>query len=211
MWMFFLFAGYVEEIYGRWEFLAFYLTAALVGGLAYLAESLLTGRWAYCVGASAAVTGVLILCACYYPRLTILLFFVIPTPVWVLATLLVVKDLLGLMGSEGQTAFSGHLGGAAFALVYFKSQIRILSIGERLRAWRKQRSRPRLRVYQPEQEEIPEPVAVGPKAGAEIDEQFEAKVDAVLAKVARSGQDSLTDVEKQILLKASELYKRRRT
>ena len=34
MWLLFLFGHYVEDIYGRWEFIAFYLTAALVGGLA---------------------------------------------------------------------------------------------------------------------------------------------------------------------------------
>jgi hypothetical protein len=40
---------------------------------------------------------------------------------------------------------------------------------------------------------------------------MEAKVDAVLEKVARFGKDSLTDGERQLLLRASEVYKRRRT
>ena len=44
-----------------------------------------------------------------------------------------------------------------------------------------------------------------------MDEQLEAKVDAVLEKVARSGQASLTEHEREILLRASELYKRRRS
>jgi hypothetical protein len=43
------------------------------------------------------------------------------------------------------------------------------------------------------------------------DEQLEAKLDAVLEKVARSGQASLSEPERQILLRASEIYKRRRT
>ena len=37
------------------------------------------------------------------------------------------------------------------------------------------------------------------------------KLDAVLEKVARSGQSSLTDTEKQILLRASEVFKKRRS
>ena len=45
----------------------------------------------------------------------------------------------------------------------------------------------------------------------EADEQLEAKLDAVLQKVAEKGQDSLTDGEKKILIQASEIYKRRRT
>jgi hypothetical protein len=51
-------------------------------------------------------------------------------------------------------------------------------------------------------------VASPPPVG---DEQLEAKLDAVLEKVARSGKDSLTDGERQILLRASEVYKRRRS
>ncbi len=45
----------------------------------------------------------------------------------------------------------------------------------------------------------------------DVDEHLEAKLDAVLEKVARYGQDSLTDSERQILFRASEVYKKRRT
>jgi hypothetical protein len=45
---------------------------------------------------------------------------------------------------------------------------------------------------------------------AELDEQLEAKMDAVLQKVQDNGIDSLTPTERQILLQASEAYKRRR-
>ncbi len=207
MWFLWLFGGYVEDLYGRWEFLVFYLTAAVVGGLAFVAEFAILGKAGVCVGASGAVTAVMVLCAFYHPRLTILLFFVLPVPIWALAIFQVIKDALGFLGGGNQaTAFSVHLGGAALAAGYFQSQFRILNLFDFVRAWKKRRARPRLRVYHPVEEE-PEPVAV---AGPHIDEQFEAKVDAVLEKVARSGKDSLTESEKQVLLKASELYKRRR-
>ena len=45
----------------------------------------------------------------------------------------------------------------------------------------------------------------------DLDEQLEAKLDAVLEKVARFGQASLTDTERQILFRASEVYRKRRT
>ena len=52
----------------------------------------------------------------------------------------------------------------------------------------------------------------GPAASSgDMDEQLEAKLDAVLEKVARFGQDSLTESERQILQRASDMYKRRRT
>ena len=84
--------------------------------------------------------------------------------------------------------------------------------------WQRQiqrpRARPRLRVYHEEASQAAPPVAVveAPAATShDVDEQLEAKLDAVLEKVARFGQESLTDVERQLLLRASELYRKRRT
>jgi hypothetical protein len=54
-------------------------------------------------------------------------------------------------------------------------------------------------------------VAVTAPPNSDLDEQLEAKLDAVLEKVARSGQESLTENERQLLLRASEVYKKKRT
>jgi rhomboid family protein len=209
MWMLWLFGGYVEDIYGRWEFLTFYLTSALAGGLVFCGEYALRGQPGFCLGASGAVTATMVLCAFYHPRLTILFMFVIPTPVWVLAILYVAIDAFAfLSGSREQVAVTVHLAGAAFAALYFQTKIRILGIGTWFRDWWKTRSRPHLRVYRPRLEEH-EPVPV--PSGPDVDEQLEAKVDAVLEKVARQGKESLNDAERALLLRASEIYKRRRT
>jgi membrane associated rhomboid family serine protease len=216
MWFLFLFGGEVEDLYGRWEFLAFYLTAALMSSLAFMAQAALgwhltMQNGAY--GASGAVTAVMILCALHFPRMTILLFFVLPTPIWILAIFQVAQDSLGLFGGRpGENiAFSAHLGGAAFAALYHQTHLRLLSFWPKFRSWKTQRSRPRLRVFRGDEESRePVPVAASPPA-TDVDEQLEAKLDAVLAKVARTGQDSLTDAEKQILFRASEIYKKRRS
>jgi hypothetical protein len=47
-------------------------------------------------------------------------------------------------------------------------------------------------------------------ASALDDEQLEAKMDAVLEKMARDGKDSLTESEWHVLQKASERLRRRR-
>jgi hypothetical protein len=214
MWFLWLFGGYVEELYGRWEFLAFYLTAALMGSLAFVAQAALGWHLdmkSAGLGASGAVMGVMVLCAFHYPRLTILLFFVLPVPVWALAVFHVVQDSFGLLGGGSGIAFSAHLGGAAFAALYYQMHWRLLSFWPKFRSWKNQRRRPRLRVFRGDEESRePVPVATVPPA-MDVDEQLEAKLDAVLAKVARTGQSSLTDAEKQILLRASEIYKKRRT
>jgi hypothetical protein len=48
------------------------------------------------------------------------------------------------------------------------------------------------------------------RAARSVDEQLEAKLDHVLEKVSQYGRESLTPEEREILLRASEIYKRRR-
>jgi membrane associated rhomboid family serine protease len=208
----------LEEMYGPREFLSFYLVAALLGGLAFMGAGLITGQQ-YCIGASGAVTAVMVLCALHFPHRTILLFFVLPIPLWVFVGFQVVQDSIYFVdqaaGGERlktRVAVSVHLGGAVFALLYYRLHWRLAGFWGRVGAWRAQRARPRLRVYREEPQRPAEPVPAGaPPSAGDLDEQLEAKLDAVLEKVARSGQASLTESERQILLRASEIYKRRRS
>lgn len=203
------FGSDVEDLYGPREFLAIYLTAAVASSLAFVLGSLAGLNGTRALGASGAVIAVLVLCALHFPKRIVLLFFFLPVPIWLVVVFLVAQNLFGLLGGGGMdVAFSGHLGGVAFALLYYKLHIRLLSLLPDLRGWFRQRTRPRLRVYRAE-EEVPAPVSV--PAAPDVDEQLEAKVDAVLEKVARHGKESLTDSERQLLLRASEIYKRRRS
>jgi membrane associated rhomboid family serine protease len=210
----------VEDLYGSREFLAFYLVSAVLSGLAFVVAGLAgwTGggrppglEWIpTCIGASGAVTAVMVLYALHYPTAVINIWFVFPIPIWVFVLFQVGKDLLTFLGGQPTgTAVSVHLGGAAFAFAYYKLHWRVLYLVPNLGQWRRQLTRPRLRVYREEQvsAETPVPVSGGP----DVDEHLEAKVDAVLEKVARHGQASLTENERQILMRASEVYKKRRT
>ncbi|HEV3261393.1 MAG TPA: rhomboid family intramembrane serine protease [Gemmataceae bacterium] len=197
----------VEDLYGPREFLAIYLVSALVGGLFFVLTHL--GSNQACLGASGAVVAVMVLCAVHYPSRIIYLFFFLPVPIWLFVIFEVAQDAFGfLTGTAGRTAVTVHLGGAAFAFAYYKMHWRLLNILPGLRQWQRQRSRPRLRVYHEEQASPP-PVMAPP--GPDVDEQLEAKVDAVLEKVARYGQSSLTENERQILVRASEVYRKKRT
>jgi membrane associated rhomboid family serine protease len=204
------FGSDVEAVYGTKEFLTFYLISALLGGIGYTVWSIAEHSNVPCLGASGAVTAVMVVCACHFPRKVILLFFVLPIPIWIFVVFQVGRDALAFLShEENGTAVVVHLAGAAFGFLYYKTQWRLTNLLPSIRSWRAQRQRPRLRVLRPE-DDLPEAVAVGAPP-LPPDEQLEAKVDAVLAKVARSGQGSLTDTERQILLRASELYKRRRS
>jgi membrane associated rhomboid family serine protease len=213
------FGSDVEDLYGPREFLAVYLLAAVIGGLAFVIHAQtdairsllppeLQGARSV-VGASGAVTAILVLCALHFPTRVIYLFFMIPVPLWLFVIIEVAQDVNGLLVHESHVAVAAHLGGAAFGFVYYKCHWRLMSVWSSFQAWVRQLFQPRLRVYR---EEPPEPFAVqSPPATSDVDEHLEAKLDAVLEKVARFGRGSLTDSEQQILLRASEVYKRRRT
>ena len=69
-----------------------------------------------------------------------------------------------------------------------------------------QRNAP-LRLYRPPDDR---PAKEEAHVRDSVDEQFEAKVDAVLAKLSKLGREQLSDEEKQILERASEEFRRRR-
>lgn len=211
----------MEENLGSREFLLYYLLAGLVTGsieFAFHATGIV--RPAQGLGASGSVMAVLILFACHYPRQIILVMFVIPMPVWLLAVCYVALDALGAFGIGNRgIGYIAHLGGAAFALLYYRAGWRIagwlpsLSFGSRSR----RTTVPRLRVVPQEgssaEDESSEPVGAAvetPRPARAGDERFEARVDEVLEKVSKHGQESLTSEEREILFRASEHYKKRR-
>ena len=208
----------VEEQYGSTEFVLFYLFSGIGANLIYLGAQLAgatdMGR---AVGASGAVTAVLIVFACNWPHTQVRLYFFIPMPVWLVAVLFVGLDTVFAMSTVpdprgGRIAYFGHLGGAFVGLLYYQTGFEFRRIfARRQRA----RVRPKLRVVVPPvEEEAPEPVGApvqaAPRPAEAADEQLEAKLDAVLEKVSKYGQESLTPEEREILFKASELYKKRR-
>jgi membrane associated rhomboid family serine protease len=199
----------VEDIYGQREFLAFYLVSAFLGGAAYLLWGLGKPPYHPCLGASGAVTACMVLFACHYPRHTILLFMFIPVPIWIFVAFQVAQDTFYFVsGLHTTTAVVVHLAGAAFGLAYYKFQFRVVNFWPQLRGWQRRRGQPRLRVYH---EERQEPVSVAAPSTSDVDEHLEAKMDAVLEKVKKSGLDSLTEHERQILVRASEVYRKKRT
>ncbi|VTU01710.1 rhomboid family protein : Putative membrane protein OS=Singulisphaera acidiphila (strain ATCC BAA-1392 / DSM 18658 / VKM B-2454 / MOB10) GN=Sinac_5094 PE=4 SV=1: Rhomboid [Gemmataceae bacterium] len=208
----------LEEVYGRTEFLVTYLLAGVfaqafyyLGWVADIAPGNPT------VGASGAISAVLVMYACNFPRQQVLLYFVIPMPVWLLATIYIGLDLIGVFGgNRGGIAYFVHLGGVVFGAVYFLAGVRFTSLfGSRRGS--AARVVPRLRVVPADavEEDAPPPTRSAtaggpPREGGAPEDSLEKRLDQVLAKVSRDGQGSLTPEEREILFRASELYKKRR-
>jgi membrane associated rhomboid family serine protease len=208
----------MEDVYGPREFLAFYLGAVLLGGVAFVLTSLATGdpgKMPY-FGSGGPVAAVLVLCALHYPTRIIYLFFILPVPLWLIAIFGVASNAFFFLSGIGQRAVGGgalaavasaSLVPALFTFFYYKGQWRVTSWWPDLGAWRRRMRQPRLRVYR--EEDPPTPVSVA--ASSHDDEQLEAKMDAILEKISRTGKESLTESERQVLLRASEVFKRRRS
>lgn len=202
----------VEERLGSAEFLGFVVVAALAG-CAVTAALIFAGvtqvpKTAYITCAAGPITAILVLAAIYNPRRTILLFFVLPVPIWALIALTMLYDLRG--AANGSFLPVGcHLGAAAFAFIYYQFGFRLTGLFERRGQKTKPRpaARPKLRVFRTEETAERDPDAPPPPV---VDENLEAKVDALLEKVARHGQESLTTAEREVLFRASEAYKRKR-
>ena len=170
---------------------------------------------AVALGASGAVTAVLVLYACHFPTRVIRLFFVLPVPIWLFVLFEVGYDLFTLLGrQETGIAVAVHVGGAAFGFCYYRFHWRIAPLLEGLwpgvRSWRRRAARPRLKVYREESPELErEPVRAAVSSGPDED-RIKAEMDAVLEKISRVGRDNLSPDDLDVLRRASEILRRRR-
>src|SRR5262245_25273384 len=121
----------LESMYGPREFLRFYLLAALVAGLAFVALDLRTGSTIPGIGASGAVLAVMMLYTMHYPRETIRVFWLVPAEMrWIMLGYLIWTVHPVLLALSGEHVFPGiahvaHLGGLAFGFMYHHFQWRL--------------------------------------------------------------------------------------
>jgi membrane associated rhomboid family serine protease len=193
MFALFLFGRDIEYKYGRRRFLVFYLSAIVVGGFVWSASEAGAGQMGMMIGASGAVSAVIVLFALNFPHREVLLYFAIPIPMWVFGLFIVAQDVFGAIRQNGNVAFTAHLGGAAFGLLFYKTGWlpggRWFQ-GLQLPNWKR---KPRLRVHEPDEED-----------------DLSQKVDAILQKIQEQGQESLTWSERRTLEKASRQYQEKR-
>ena len=114
-----IFGNNMEEVWGRWKFLGFYLACGVMAGLLqYWAEP---DSYIPMVGASGAIAGVLGGYLLFYPRARIDLFFfliiifrIIPAPAWLVLGGWFALQLLGGLSTPadvGGVAYWAHAGG----------------------------------------------------------------------------------------------------
>jgi membrane associated rhomboid family serine protease len=216
MWFLWLVGREMESLYGSRDFLAFYLTAAVVSTLGWALLQLAAHQsHTVMVGASGAVMAVVTLYTLYYPRREILFFF-IPMPMWALLLIYLVFPMVN--GQDHRVAYEAHLVGAAFGFCYKQFDLRWSRLVDgKFR-------RPRLRIFSPvpfDQTRTRAPSSsrsssegAGAKSSTVTvlpEEQLDARLDEVLAKIAREGRGGLTEDDHRVLQEASRRARNKRS
>jgi membrane associated rhomboid family serine protease len=191
----------VEYRYGKREYFTFFLVAVVFSGATWVVGDFIAHReWLsnhQILGASGGIMAVLLLFCLNFPHQLIYIWGVIPVPAWVLAVLYVGNDLMGTFGHPAggglNVAFTAHLGGALFALLYFQSGMRLERFVPSSSMFERLQPKPKLKVHDPESAE-----------------ETEEAVDEILKKIQAEGRDSLTRRERKILEEASREYQKRR-
>lgn len=130
MFIFYGFGRVMEGVLGSRQFLIFYLLAGIGGSLGHcLASSLLLQDPTLpALGASGAISGVLVIFSLMFPTQLIFLFGILPLPALVATILFVGLDLWGLIGqirgSQVPIGHGAHLGGALIGLIYYFYSLR---------------------------------------------------------------------------------------
>jgi len=208
----YFFGREVLPVLGTRRFVGFYASALAAGGAFWLAA-----HWRHpelLLGASAGVSALIILYACFYPNreITLLLFFVVPVTVKpkYLAYAMLAVDLFGFLFYEVLgavspfgAAHSAHLGGMAAGWLYYRyihnTNWSFSPGGAEIEVprWMKQRGAPK-------SASIPtSSVNVGDRG------HLRAEVDRILDKINSEGFGSLSADEKRVLDEARDLLSRR--
>jgi len=217
LWMF---GPRVEHSWNTRGFTYFYVWCGLGGAVAHL---LLQGN-ASLIGASAAVSGVMLAYALRWPDEEVYLFGVIPMKTrWLVVWMVLINLAMGVASTPGGSgiAWFSHLGGLAFGWLY----LRMSSFGgldnfrrwvspvpdepeDAFRAVPKVRPRNRQRSDRDEVDEVvaksnavvarPARSALVPRT-EDSNRQSAERLDLVLDKISKHGIESLTSEEVRIL------------
>lgn len=194
LWLFWM-GQIFEEFLGNKKTIGVYLLGGLTGALFYVLGFNYIPVFANAgmvhipiVGASAAVMSILIATATLLPDYTIMLLLIGPVRLKWLALVYVIIDFLMIAGTNPGGEIS-HLGGALFGFIYIKQLQRGNDMVGFFTNLFKRRSKLKIASRNSSEDASGKP--------------RQDEVDRILDKISRSGYESLSKQEKEILFRAS--------
>lgn len=209
------FGQLIREYLGDRRLVSLYVLGGLAGAALFLISynlipKLVDGPGALVVGASGAVSAIIVAAATLLPDYTFMLILIGPVKIKWVAAVVVLLSIAGVNG--GNTGGDiVHLGGALLGFIFIKQLQAGRDLGTPVQAignWfgRLFGTRPTMRVSSSVRR--PEPVTT--KAASNngkttpSGQPMQEEVDLILDKISRSGYESLSKEEKQKLFRASQ-------
>jgi membrane associated rhomboid family serine protease len=202
--IFLYFAGkMLEDFFGSKRLLSTYIVGGIAGGLfEVLAHEIFPGlatQTSVVVGASGSIMAIFMGLAFYRPNLEVRLFGLFPVKLILLAGLYLVYDILSLGANDG-TAHFAHVGGAVVGIFSVQNPHSASNFLFKLEQFFgnlfKKRTKSHLKSER------------GGTFKSDYDYNQEKKnrqekIDAILDKISKSGYESLTKAEKEMLFNQS--------
>ena len=115
----YMFGSILENIWGAKRFLNFYLLCGLGGAALQAGINYRTGDFAYLVGASGALFGLLVAFAMMFPNTYLNIYFMIPVKAKYLVTAYAAFEVIGavLNRSNDNVSHLGHIGGLIVGVI----------------------------------------------------------------------------------------------
>lgn len=204
LWLYWFGRIFLEYLDGR-KLLGVYLLGGLAGAALYIlsfnlfpafAQVLPTSR---ALGASAAVLSVVISISVYVPNYTIYLIFLGPVKLKYIATIMIVLDIISIAGSNAGGHIA-HLGGALFGWFFIRQYRKGADITRGINLIIEKTSslfRPPRKMKVEYRKTVSDYEYNRQKA------ERQERIDDILDKISKSGYDSLSKEEKEILFRVS--------
>ena len=208
--LFLFFAGQLyEQLFGGKKLLNIYILGGIAGGiLEIVAHELfpaLSNSQSIVVGASGSIMAIFIAAAMYRPNTKIMLFGILPIRIIVLAGIYFIYDLLSLGMPDG-TAHFAHIGGGIIGVISVKTMDKPNNILTRFARFTDKI----FAIFKRDFFKKNNTLNVERGGRPLTDEEYiarkkenQAKTDAILDKISKSGYESLTSKEKEFLFKQS--------
>ena len=208
--LFLFFAGQLyEQLFGGKKLLNIYILGGVAGGiLEIVAHELfpaLSNSQSIVVGASGSIMAIFIATAMYRPNTKIMLFGILPIRIIVLAGIYFIYDLLSLGMPDG-TAHFAHIGGGIIGIISVRTMDKPNNILTRFTRFTDKVFTLFSRDFFRKKNSFKVERGGRPLTDEEFIErkkENQAKIDAILDKISKSGYESLSSKEKEFLFKQS--------
>lgn len=208
LWLFWFGKIFLQYLNSR-QFLVTYILGGLAGGglfiLAFNTLPMFANEvsGAKALGASASVMAIVTAISFYVPNYSIRLFFVGNVKIFYLAIALFFLDFMGI-SKENAGGSIAHIGGALYGLLFIYSLKRGFDFSDIFK--KKNLAKKKRPTFTRRQKAKGKSKNARPKTDDDYNKEKAAnqkKIDAILDKISRSGYDSLTKQEKELLFNSS--------